>query len=1396
MKSYRQALWVAGVFVCWMGASSLQAATFEITSNTNWSAIPGGPPAAEDAIVVRNGATLTVDVNNGVCASIQLGGTSTGSGNGTLAFNSNSQVAVSGPITLGNEIRTGTLGMTNGGRLICRGIVYVGGTFTRGTGTIELTATNTLPANASFGTFTNLTINGASTTTSLGRNTTVNGTLEVAAGTLDLNNFTLGVNPVLSGSGTITNSSANLRTLTVTNAGPVSFPGVLSGAMRLTKAGAGLLTLSGANTHTGTTTINAGTLRLAGGAAIADTGAVTLANATGATLDLNGTNETIGSLAGGGATGGNVVLGAGRLTVGDASDTSYSGVISGAGGALTKMGSGTLTLGRASTYTGGTQIQNGTLLAMNGSGSATGTGGVTVAPGATLGGNGFITGAVTVQNGGTVAPGTSVGTLGVGPADFSAGGRLAVEVADGAPVANDRLNVNGVFTLGGSSRLLVDFSSISTLDPGSGDATVTIAGHSSRSGEFQTVGWQNNAKLYRFDVVYNAGTTQLRIWSGGKFGGTPTPVTWSSFAAYNQPWGVLVEWGCASELENAGYHVYRRARSVGSGQAGGGVLDGGGWTRLNAAMIPGRLTYAGPTQYRWFDWGGNGSYEYRVESVSLDGERESHPEVARPVGLALGLQANFASRLFEQVYTDYRVQRSQELVTKLGLTRLGGGYTAGQASVVVDVGLQTGKAMRTLPGPVTPAAFRAVKVETKGKGVVWVGKGSLPEDFEPQRLSVYYEGQIVKVLGASREGVALWAPGYEDAYTDVDAFFLVPSLVATGSTVQPKAAGLFLKNVEAEGLHTGVAEEDFHEVYYAWSWALMPYDYPPWFSGQFLTEGSSQAFTLSTKRLSAGEGKLTVRLWSRSSVEEANPDHGLGVTVNGVPVGYQSWDGGGKMLELTFTVPAGVLREGSNAIELTTPVLGTEQLGFVHGLKLEYPQALECDGPMAVWTKGCGSGVVEVRGLPVGKAWVVEEVGRQGKLTGYEAQRQADGTYAIRWRYAKGKETRYFVVPWGQELGAIRIGERTVAPVSSRASYMAVGPEGYREAVQPLLEKRSGEGLDAFYAEQEGLFDAYGYGRFGPEGIQRGVRTVRPKYLLLQGRSTYDYRGWMTAVDPQLREGAPTVLVGTRLFGQTGSDVSYGMWGGVPRVAVGRLAVNSAEEAANAVGKILGYRGARESGGSGVIMAERNDPQAGDFHAQGEELAGALGEVSWTRAYQESVGEAAAVREKFMRSVNGGADVAVFIGHGSSRRWGRDNLMTEGQVGGWTGNAVVLIASCNGAYFLRHPDYPSSWNTTLAQKLLGQAGGGSPAVIGSPTFTGSASHVKLMAELLKRSRGSATKRWGDALVEAQAWALAQVDDRDLPDLGRTEQLLGDPALPVTGKEEAVPPPAAAPAEQF
>ncbi len=172
---------------------------------------------------------------------------------------------------------------------------------------------------------------------------------------------TIAANVVLGAGQAWTNNSTNALTVSGTVSGPAG--------SALTKTGPGALILSGLNTYTGATIVSSGAVT-AGVASMAGIGgplginsAITLANVAGATLNLAGFNIQIGSLTGGGTTGGNIALGAATLTVGgdNTSPAAYAGIISGAGGALTKIGAGTLTLAGANTYTGATTISGGTL---------------------------------------------------------------------------------------------------------------------------------------------------------------------------------------------------------------------------------------------------------------------------------------------------------------------------------------------------------------------------------------------------------------------------------------------------------------------------------------------------------------------------------------------------------------------------------------------------------------------------------------------------------------------------------------------------------------------------------------------------------------------------------------------------------------------------------------------------------------------------------------------------------------------------------------------------------------------------------------------------------------------------------------------------------------------------
>ena len=222
-----------------------------------------------------------------------------------------------------------------------------------GSGTLTLKKANTWSGATivSAGTLKEGIANTLPTTTVL----TVTGT-----GTLDLGGFAQTVAGLADGgvsTGIITDSGA-AAIFTVSNSTANSFSGLLTGALALTKTGAGTLTLSHANTWSGAITISAGTLQDGVANALPTSSAMTLSS-TG-TFDLGGFAQQIAGLT---AATTNTVTDSGAsatLTVNNAAANTISALIGGAL-ALTKTGAGTLTLGHTNTYTGATVVSAGAL---------------------------------------------------------------------------------------------------------------------------------------------------------------------------------------------------------------------------------------------------------------------------------------------------------------------------------------------------------------------------------------------------------------------------------------------------------------------------------------------------------------------------------------------------------------------------------------------------------------------------------------------------------------------------------------------------------------------------------------------------------------------------------------------------------------------------------------------------------------------------------------------------------------------------------------------------------------------------------------------------------------------------------------------------------------------------
>ncbi|EOF7217768.1 autotransporter-associated beta strand repeat-containing protein [Salmonella enterica subsp. enterica serovar Kentucky] len=416
----------------------------------------GGTLISDGTLVASNVEALgTGDVTNNATLALNTGGDFTNniSGSGQVVKSGDDTLTLSGAnsYTGGTTISGGTLVATNVDAL----------------GTGDVTNSSTLELNTG-GTFDNaisgsgqVVKSGDETLTLSGSNTYTGGTL-ISGGTL------VATNVDALGTGDVTDNA----TLELNTGG--TFDNVISGSGQVVKSGDDTLTLSGANSYTGGTLISGGTL-------------------------VATSVEALGS----GDVTDNAVL---ELNTGGTFDNAISG-----SGQVVKSGDKTLTLSGANSYTGGTTISGGTLVASNV--EALGSGDIDNYASLQLNASGqFFTANLTTHDNAITAIGAG-SALRANTLTQEANSTLAVHLTDsnsGAIVTADRANLGGTLDITGIGNVAKSWTrdayaytlidSDSAID--SDFAQFTVAGMDAKQVDFLTVDGRVNADDdTRYDVT-------------------------------------------------------------------------------------------------------------------------------------------------------------------------------------------------------------------------------------------------------------------------------------------------------------------------------------------------------------------------------------------------------------------------------------------------------------------------------------------------------------------------------------------------------------------------------------------------------------------------------------------------------------------------------------------------------------------------------------------------------------------------------------------------------------------------------------------------------------------------------------------------------------------------------
>jgi len=528
----------------------------------------------------------------------------------------------------------------------------------------------------------------------------------------------------------------------------------------------------------------------------------------------------------------------------------------------------------------------------------------------------------------------------------------------------------------------------------------------------------------------------------------------------------------------------------------------------------------------------------------------------------------------------------------------------------------------------------------------------------------------------------------------------------------------------------------------------------------------------------SGTAKLDVFLQGASESGQA-VDHHVSLSLSGVLVGEAQF-AGKKPYRVSLSVPVSLLREGTNDLSLTNVAdTGVASFAFLDRFSLAYPQASSLAAGVfeGTWAE---SGTASVSG--VSGALAVLDVTGGRWLTGFEA---AGGS--LRFQAEAGR--RYLAVSQEAQLSPriARPEPSTLRATTNQADYLLIAPRAFLAAAEPLLQRRSDQGLHARAVSFEEIVEQFGHGQPSADAIRSFLAFAyhswarpSPRYVALLGDSTYDPRNFIGSSQPS---PLPALWAKTSYL-WTVSDPQLAAVNGedsLPDIAIGRLPATTVEEAQTLVDKLLAWEDSAQGLSGAATLVADNPDLGGDFEANVGDIAqGFLQDRSPELLLLRELG--AQTRPRILDALNAGLSLLSYVGHGGAAVWASENVWNSWDAASLQAQSrqpLLLTMNCLNGYFVA-PAFDS-----LSESLLKPEGRGAIAAV-SPSglsLDGPAHeyHRAVMAEITSGRHA----RLGDALLAAQ---IAYGRSGLMPELLAIYHLLGDPAMMLGGARGALSPP--------
>lgn len=875
-------------------------------------------------------------------------------------------------------------------------------------------------------------------------------------------------------------------------------------------------------------------------------------------------------------------------------------------------------------------------------------------------------------------------------------------------------------------------------------------------------------------------------WFTFTSGGITTPVTLSYFLAERQGATVTFDWSTATETGNVGFNLY--------------VEQEDGTLRLiNPELIASAVIDSLEKQDYQYSAVVAGEVFY-IEDIDIQGDARRHGPFE--TGLAYGAELEMEridQESLRQELDQAEDARQQALLQNSAVPAEALADPAGLEKEQADE-----EALRNLPAlrekDILPILRTTFKLKVNQTGLYRVSYEMLRDagldlaGVPTHRITLLNRGMTtpIHIEGGLRFGpgsfIEFYGQALDTIYTDTNVYTLqVGNMLTRRVQLEDWAAADETKaapeetNLELERLRSAELAGYYQETLLVNKQRQFA-NYAPgadtWYDTSMLayTSAKSWNYAFSVDSLVSGVSAANLELvvWGVTNWPDEGPDHHLLVSLNGVPLADEQFDGLTEKI-IRLELPAGLLREGANTLTLTLPGdtgFDWDMINFDR-LSLTYPREFRAQAGQLRFTAQGEAFVVS--NLPEREVLVyrIDAAGQPTRVQRLDVAEAGDGSYRVSFGGTE-QPASYLVTT----VSAVRQPQleitRAAAKLNQRSDYLIIAHPNFIKGLTPLVAARRAQGLKVSVVDVNDLYGQYTHGIFDPQAIRDYIayaaRNLGTKYVLLVGGDTYDYRNYT---------GRNSLSFIPSLYFATGPiaravpvDPLYTDLNGdnLPDLAIGRFPVRSQAELDLLVQKTLAYENKRY--GQTALFATDKRDQAVSFKAISAVLEASLPSGWAVESVHLDDLAVTAARQQLLDAMNRGTALVTFTGHSGPTSWTFSSLFTTSHAAQLTNAGKPFVAVQWGCW---NTYYVDPVNNYLVQSLLFSGDRGAAAALGAVTLTDAESE-RLLGELLTPRMVQPGVRIGDALQQAKA-ELAQTNP-ELLDVLLGWTLMGDPTLTI------------------